>query len=245
MIKVERIVKSFGGVHALDSCTLTVQKKKIIALIGPNGSGKTTLFNVISRIEVEDSGSIVYDGAHFEGFEDYAVARRGISRTFQEVRLFQSLSVREHLELALSEDYERLLRGLFVPRAFDDERILKILRRVGLYVDLDALPSTLSFGQRKLLDLAMALTRKHSFLLLDEPVAGVHPEVRGKIRDILVQLKREGESILLIEHDMNFVMDLADYVYVLDHGEVIAQGKPREIRRNKKVLDAYLGGSDA
>lgn len=245
MIKIEKIVKSFGGVHALDSCTLTVQKKKITALIGPNGSGKTTLFNIISRIEEEDTGSIIFDREHYEELKDYEVARHGIARTFQEVRLFQNLSVQEHLELALSEDYERLLHNLLVPRVPDKERILKILQRVGLQVDLNTLPTTLSFGQRKLLDLAIALTRKHSFLLLDEPVAGVHPNLRKKIRDILIQLKKEGESILLIEHDMNFIMDLADYVYVLDQGKVIAKGKPKEIRRNKKVLDAYLGGNNA
>lgn len=242
MLKVSSISKSFGGLKALDHCSLSVKKGTITALIGPNGSGKSTLFHVISSIIELDKGEIYFNGQEIaHHFPDYFIAMMGISRTFQEVRLFKNLTIKDHLEIALSEDDESLCNSLFAKKKPVDNKITEILQLVGLQKPLNTFVTDLSYGQRKLLDLAVALAKPHTLLMLDEPVAGVNPQLRQHIKKVLQQLRKQGETIFLIEHDMNFVMDLADYIFVMDYGKVIAEGLPDEIRNNKKVLDAYLG----
>lgn len=240
MLEVQSISKRFGGVVALENCSFTVEQGRITALIGPNGSGKSTLFHVISRLVKEDAGKIWFKGENVVSKKDFQVARSGISRTFQEVRLFRHLTIKDHLELALNGEDEKL-KSMMQKKRENGQRIKEILEKVELRKPLSTLATELSYGQRKLLDLAMALAQPHELLMLDEPVAGVNPQLRKEIKQILIRLNKNGETILLIEHDMNFVMDLADYVYVLDNGRVIAEGKPQEIQRNKKVLEAYLG----
>ncbi len=240
MLEVQSISKRFGGVVALENCSFTVEQGRITALIGPNGSGKSTLFHVISRLVKEDAGKIWFKGENVVSKKDFQVARSGISRTFQEVRLFRHLTIKDHLELALNGEDEKL-KSMVQKKRENGQRIKEILEKVELRKPLSTLATELSYGQRKLLDLAMALAQPHELLMLDEPVAGVNPQLRKEIKQILIRLNKNGETILLIEHDMNFVMDLADYVYVLDNGRVIAEGKPQEIQRNKKVLEAYLG----
>lgn len=242
ILEVHNVRKSFGGIKALDGCTFSVEKGKIIALIGQNGSGKSTIFNIISCLLSEDSGNIIFDGHDLANKTDVQVAQAGISRTFQEVRLFRNLTIQEHLEIALAEEDEKLMKSLLGKKRDHLAKIKKILDAVHLTKPLTTYATDLSYGQRKLLDLAMALAKPHLLLMLDEPVAGVNPQLRTEIKQILRTLNQQGETILLIEHDMNFVMDLADYVFVLDNGNVIAEGVPQEIQKNKKVLDAYLGG---
>lgn len=241
ILEIKNISKHFGGIKALDGTNIKIEKGKIIAIIGPNGSGKTTLFDVISNLVNKDEGEIYLDKEEISENEDFEIAKKGISRTFQNVRLFRNLTIKDHLEIALGDDDEKLLKSLFSKKEDNDRRIKKILDLVGLNKNFDTLATDLSFGQRKLLDLAVAIAKPHSILMLDEPVAGINPQLRGSIKDILRKLNKEGETILVIEHDMNFVMDLADYVYVLDYGKVIAEGGPKEIQNNKKVLEAYLG----
>ncbi len=241
MLEVKDVKKYFGGVKALDGATFTIEEGTITALIGPNGSGKSTMFNVISRLFPQDSGVVKLRKKAITNDTDFEVARKGISRTFQQVRLFRNLTIQEHLEIALHQNDEKMLQSIFKKQESDIARIKEILKQVRLDKPLSTVATDLSYGQRKLLDLAMGIAKPHELLMLDEPVAGVNPQLRNEIKKILQELNAQGETILLIEHDMNFVMDLADYVYVLDHGKVIAHGKPEEIQNNKKVLNAYLG----
>jgi branched-chain amino acid transport system ATP-binding protein len=173
--------------------------------------------------------------------KDFEVARLGISRTFQDVRLFKNLTIKDHLEIAMSKRDEDLFTNLLVGEKVSVEKIKAVLDLVGLEKSLSTYAVNLSYGQRKLLDLAVAIAKKHTILMLDEPVAGVNPLLRNKIKEIIKSLNEKGETVLLIEHDMNFVMNLADHIFVMDAGRVIAEGKPEEIQNNKKVLDAYLG----
>lgn len=238
---IRRVSKSFGGVKALSGCSMEIERGKITALIGPNGSGKSTLFSLISHLEEADSGSIVFGGVDITQKTDVAVARLGVSRTFQDVRFFRYLTIEDHLRIAMSSGNESLFSSFFGSVVGENKNLQTLLTRVRLVKPLTTMVSELSYGQRKLLDLAIALAKPHTLLLLDEPVAGVNPAVRSTLREVLLDLRTMGESIFLIEHDMNFVMDLADMVYVLDEGKVIAQGPPRVVQKNKQVLEAYLG----
>tara|TARA_Y100000310_G_C20699925_1_gene828775 strand:+ start:1028 stop:1753 length:726 start_codon:yes stop_codon:yes gene_type:complete len=240
MMLIKNVFKRFGGVKALQGCSLEIEKGKITALIGPNGSGKSTLFNAISALITKDRGKIELEGEDISRMVGYKIAKKGISRTFQEVRLFKHLTIRDHLQIAISDD-ESLIKSFLVFDGISDKRIQEVLDRVHLDKPLGTFVTDLSYGQRKLLDLAIAIAKPHTLLMLDEPVAGVNPRLRKVIKEVLVRLSKEGETLLIIEHDMNFVMDLADVVYVLDEGRVIAHGKPKTIQKNKKVLDAYLG----
>jgi branched-chain amino acid transport system ATP-binding protein len=242
ILKIKNIHKHFGGIHALNSCSLEIEKEKITAIIGPNGSGKSTLFNVISNLlKSDNSGTIELENQNIKDQQDYKIARAGVSRTFQDVRLFKNLTIKDHLEIALSNTDEKLLFSLFKEKQNFDKKIDEALKIVGLDKPLETFSTDLSYGQRKLLDLAVAIAKPHKILLLDEPVAGVNPKLREQIKTILKKLNRQGETIVLIEHDMNFVMNLASKIFVLDEGKVIASGKPKQIQNNKKVLEAYLG----
>lgn len=240
-MKIKNISKSFGGVKALDNCSFSIEKGKITALIGPNGSGKTTLFDVVCRLVSADKGNIVLDKNDIAKLRTDQISKLGVSRTFQETRLFKNLTIKDHIEIALSKDDESIIKSLFAKKEDKTKKVKEVLDIVGLNKPLTTLGSDLSYGQRKLLDLAIALAKPHSILLLDEPVAGVNPQLRNEIKKIIKKLNKKGETILLIEHDMNFVMNLASKVFVLDEGKIIAEGTPKQIQKNNKVLEAYLG----
>lgn len=238
-LRVQDVHKRFGGVHALTGASLQVKKNTITALIGPNGSGKTTLFNCISKLVKQDSGSLHLQETNLSHAQAHEVARR-VSRTFQDPRLFRHLTIQDHLAIASSTRDEQLLRAL-TKKSFNKQTAQQALKQVGLDKPLTTRASELSYGQRKLLDLAVAIQKPHEILLLDEPVAGVNPRLREQIKDVLKQLREQKETILVIEHDMNFVMDVADTIHVLAQGRVIATGTPQEIRDDPAVLEAYLG----
>ncbi|MBI3033082.1 ABC transporter ATP-binding protein [Candidatus Woesearchaeota archaeon] len=241
MLDINNISLNFGGLRALDHCSVTVKEGSITALIGPNGSGKSTLFNVISGLLVPDHGHVYLKKIEITEKEPHVISALGLSRTFQEVRLFKNLTIEEHLKIALATTDQQLLTNFLNYQENFSQQIHETLQLVGLHKPLTTYGHSLSYGQRKLLDLALAFAKPHSILLLDEPVAGVNPALRKQIKHLLKKFQQQGETVLLIEHDMNFVMDLADYIFVMDYGKVIAEGLPSQIRNNKKVLDAYLG----
>ncbi len=230
--------------HAVNTCSFSVEKGKITALIGPNGSGKTTVFNMISGIIVPDEGRIVFKQQEISAWPIERIANAGIARLFQHSRLFNNLTVGENLGIAVSAKDTMLwktLRGSNRYASVDEDRIESTLALVHMEKEYLKTARDLSYGQKRLVEIARTLILPHELLLLDEPVAGVNPALRTEIGRLLMHLRSDGESILIIEHDMDFIMGIADIVIVMDEGRVIAQGPPSKIRKNKNVLEAYLG----
>lgn len=243
LLEAKNISKHFGGVQAVRDCSLTVAVGTITALIGPNGAGKTTLFNVLNGFIQPDAGTIFLAGNSIGALPLWRRSRAGMSRTFQLSRMFKNLTLRENLLLALRTHDDRFFRMVFGKHddTVHEKEIDRVLALVGLEVDLERPATDLSYGQQKLFDLARAILNPHSILLLDEPVAGINPVLREKLVGILKTLRDQGETILLIEHDMDFVRQVADTVIVMDQGAVLTHGKPGVVLRDPKVLDAYLG----
>jgi len=243
MIQIQNIAKYFGGVRAVKDCSFKLESQKITALIGPNGAGKTTLFNIINGFIIADKGSVYFKGENITKFPAWKRSRIGISRTFQHSRIFKNLSIKDNLKLAArSDDYlfwRNLIRN---PKNISyDAKIYEVIEFIGLKKDLNVLLTEVSYGEQKLFDLARALINPHSILLLDEPVAGVNPVLREKLKGLMFKLKQKGETVLLIEHDIDFVRSVADLVIVLDQGKVLKEGEPEEVLKDKEVLEAYLG----
>ncbi|MDO8642611.1 MAG: ABC transporter ATP-binding protein [Candidatus Woesearchaeota archaeon] len=250
ILTVRHLSKDFGGIKAVDACSFSVPEGKIVGLIGPNGAGKTTVFNIITGFLTPTSGHVLLDGVAIGGSSPDSVARRGISRTFQSIRLFPNMTVIDNMMLGRKNEREGIADALFrIPSLAAEERqhetqCMSFLEFVGLTAKKDELAKNLSYGQQKLLEIARALVGEPEILLLDEPAAGVNLTMLAKISELLKKLRRQGKTILLIEHNMEFVMGLCDTVVVLDYGKEIAVGTPAQVRKNKKVLDAYLGGID-
>ncbi|MBI2558680.1 ABC transporter ATP-binding protein [Candidatus Woesearchaeota archaeon] len=226
MLSVKNISKNFGGIKAVDGCSFEVKENTITSLIGPNGAGKTTLFNVISGLTAPDSGTIKLLNKKINNLPPYKIAQAGISRTFQLTKVFKNMSIKDNLLIANNTG---------------EDKMKKLLESVYLQKPLNTTASELSYGQQRLLELARALLKPHSLLMLDEPTAGVNPRIRQELKSILKRLRKDGKTILLIEHDMDFVMDISDFVVVLNEGKVLKIGKPKDIAKDKRVLEAYLG----
>jgi len=241
MLEVKNVYKSFGGVKALDGCSFRIEENQITALIGPNGAGKTTLFDIISGLLSSDSGQIFLAGKEITNLRPDEIANAGVSRTFQQVRLFKNLTILDHLLMAQDNQDVKLLANLINGNHIDKEKYKAYISSFGIEKKLETKVSDLSYGQRKLLNMAIAFLKMHKILLLDEPVAGVNKVLQKQIEKILLKFKEEKKTILIIEHDMEFVKKLADWVIVLDQGKVLAEGKPNEVLKLPKVLEAYLG----
>jgi ABC-type branched-subunit amino acid transport system ATPase component len=245
LLSADRVSKAFGGLQALHQCSVTVEKGSISGLIGPNGSGKTTLFNVITGYEKPDSGTVSFDGAEITRAGPSRVFGLGVGRTFQITRIFPRISVLENMLVATQRD-EGWLRGLTRSKSSKSELVaaMEWLDFVGIGRLAPQPAGSLSFGQRKLLELAYVLVADPDVILLDEPAGGVNLTLINEIADKIRALNKSGKTFLIVEHNMEFVMNLCDRVTVMHQGTDLVSGTPSEIRNDPRVLDAYLGGSD-
>ena len=240
LLRTEAVSKAFGGVHALSEASIEVTEGSITGLIGPNGSGKTTLFNVITGYERADSGQVYLGGQDITNAKPERVFALGIGRTFQLTRIFPSMTVLENMLIA-ARHHERSRNPLARMGAPARRQAMELLDFTGLTGHAGALAQSLSYGQRKLLELAYVLVADPAIVLLDEPAGGVNPTLINQIAARVRDLNAAGKTFLIVEHNMDFVMGLCGQVTVLDHGTVIASGPPDAIRSDAQVLDAYLG----
>ena len=249
LLEVENVVRRFGGVRAVDGASFEVERDSITGLIGPNGAGKSTLFGIIAGVLKPDSGRISFDGRRIERRPAYRIARAGVVRTYQSARVLTRMTVLDNLMLAsFGHPGERLSGIALRPRASRArERDLhaqarELLALVGLQSYEREYAGTLSGGQRKLLDLVRVLMLRPSLVLLDEPMAGVSPTLRTQLLEHIVAMRRDrGITFLIVEHDLDFVMQAAERVVVMNQGRVLVVGSPDEVRANEQVVDAYLG----
>lgn len=240
ILRTENLTRRFGGIVAVDTCSIAVQPGTITGLIGPNGSGKTTLFNLITGVYKPDAGEVYLREQRITHLAPYQRYHRGMVRTFQITSLFWELSVLENMIVPVRQVGLRALAG---PGRYhhEEERALELLERVGLVHLKDQPARKLSFGQQKLLEFAAIMMSDPELVLLDEPAGGVNPSMIRFIMDLIRSVNKEGVTFLIVEHNMGMVMELCSHILVLDQGRKIAEGPPEIIQSDPLVLDAYLG----
>ena len=243
MLAVHGVSKAFGGIKAVDNCSIHVERGLITGLIGPNGSGKTTLFNMITGFYRPDSGSISLHDQPIHSLAPNHICHRGIGRTFQITRLFWTMTVLENMIVPVRHTGWRTLFSQGVKK-HEEERAMELLDLVGLTQYRDQEARKLSFGQQKLIEFASILMSDPELILLDEPAGGVNPVMIEKMMELVDLLNQQGKTFLVVEHNMRLVMELCQHIIVLDYGKKIAEGKPAEIQSNPLVLEAYLGSSN-
>lgn len=252
MLKVSQIAKSFAGIKAVTEVSFDVNAGEIVSLIGPNGAGKTSVFNMITGFYTPDSGSITLNGEELAKLPPHAIARLGIGRTFQNIELFQDMTVEQNMHVACQchspvTPIRAILRLPSVIRREreETEKIRTTLELLGLADKVDYLASALSYGEQRRLEMARALATDAKLILLDEPTAGMTPTEVKVMMETIDRLRKRGITVMLIEHNMKLVMGISDRIIVMDHGSKIAEGTPPEIRSNPRVLQAYLGEESA
>jgi len=247
IISMDHVHRQFGGLTAVDLEHLEIPRGAITALIGPNGAGKTTLFNLLTGFDKPDTGEWTFDGRNIAGVPAFKLAQMGQVRTFQLTKALGLLTVLENMKLgAKNQKGESFLRSLFpfLWKKQDDEiaeKAMRLLTKFKLDAKKDDFAASLSGGQRKLLEMARALMSDPELVMLDEPMAGVNPALTQSLLDHILDLKKEGMTVLFVEHDMHMVSHIADWVVVLAEGRVVAEGPPTEVMKNPAVIDAYLG----
>lgn len=247
ILSTKNISKRFDGVHAVNSLSISFEAGKITSIVGPNGSGKSTLINTLTGIHPIDSGEmIILDSTHLSKIRAHQIPFYGMTRTFQDVKLFEQMLVLDNVLVVLTE--RSIWKSLFERHnAFHLEKAEEVLKKVGLWEKRNELAKNLSYGQRKLLEIARILAMVHSgvgdieIIFFDEPFAGLFPEMIKVVVSVLKELRTQGKAVILVEHNMDLIRELSDHLYVLDSGELLAEGKPNEVLERKDVVEAYLG----
>ena len=250
VLHIDHLTMQFGGVVAVDDFSMDVNKGEIVALIGPNGAGKTTAFNAVTGVYPPTAGTVSFLGQNITGLRPDQVTRLGIARTFQNIRLFSSMTVFENV---LTAHHLRRTSNLFTAalrlNAAEEKKMREdtdaLLRKVDLYDLRDEMAVSLPYGRQRLLEIVRALATGPQLLLLDEPAAGMNPQETDELGEFIRRIRREFDlSVFIIEHHMNLVMKISDRIYVIEFGKQIAEGIPEEIQNNQAVIDAYLGGGE-
>lgn len=249
MLKTEHLTLQFGGLYANNDVSLTIADGKITGLIGPNGAGKTTFFNTISGVYQPTSGTVEFDGKRIDGLRPYRIHELGIARTYQVINLFRKMSVLENVMVGmhdrLTQNFFQSVLKLGSERKEEREardRAYEWLKFVGLEERANDAAGSLAYGEQRRLEIVRGLASNPKLILLDEPAAGMNSTEKVELNELMRQILAKGVSIMLIEHDMKLVMNITDYIYVLNYGKLLAEGVPEEVQNNPDVIAAYLGG---
>lgn len=250
LLEVKNLTKNFGGLTAVGDVTMELNEGELVGLIGPNGAGKTTLFNLLTGVYEPSEGSVSLDGTLLNGKKPYKIASLGLSRTFQNIRLFKDMTVLENVLVGMANQNKLYLLASFLrlPKFYHSEaklrqKAMELLAIFDLDGDAETLAKNLPYGQQRRLEIVRALATEPKILFLDEPAAGMNPQETAELTQLIRRIKEEFDiTIMLIEHDMSLVMEVTERIYVLEYGRLIAHGTPDEIKTNQRVIEAYLGG---